>query len=126
EFTDLAIASPSPHRHLDGMADAAATAVLTRNVAIATPVIDTVRRHPSLLAQSAVTISHLSKGRFILGLGSGELENTVPYGFDFERSVSRFQESIEVIRLLWSSEGPVDFQGRFYRLQHARLAAEPF
>src|ERR671929_21137 len=77
EFTDLAIASPSPHRHLDGMAVAAATAVLTHNVPIATTVIDTVRRHPSLLAQSAITISHLSKGRFILGLGSGELENTV-------------------------------------------------
>ena len=72
------------------------------------------------------TISHCPKGRFILGLGSGERENCVPYGFDFERSVSRFQESIEVIRLLWSSEGPVDFQGKFYRLQHARLDAEPF
>src|SRR5579871_3067433 len=53
EFTDLALASPSPHRHLDGMAVAAATAVLTQNVPVATCVIDTVRRHPSLLAQSA-------------------------------------------------------------------------
>ena len=30
EFTDLALSSPSPHRHLDGMAVAAATAVLTQ------------------------------------------------------------------------------------------------
>ncbi len=29
EFTDLATVSPSPHRHLDGMAVAAAAAVLT-------------------------------------------------------------------------------------------------
>ena len=49
------------------MAVAAAAAVLTENVPIATSVVDTVRRHPSLLAQSALTIDHLAKGRFILG-----------------------------------------------------------
>lgn len=124
EFTDLALSSPSPHRHLDGMAVSAAAAVLTKNVPLATCVIDTVRRHPSLLAQSALTISHLSKGRFILGLGSGELENTVPYGFDFEKPVSRFEEAIKVIKLLWHSDGPVDFEGQFYRLEHARMDTE--
>lgn len=126
EFTDLATVSPSPHRHLDGMAVAAAAAVLTKNVPLATSVVDTVRRHPSLLAQSALTIDHLAKGRFILGLGSGESENTVPYGFDFARPVSRFEEALEVIRLLWESDRPVDFDGRFYRLRHARLDTEPY
>ncbi|MDY6998042.1 MAG: LLM class flavin-dependent oxidoreductase [Actinomycetota bacterium] len=126
EFTDLAQASPSPHRHLDGMAVAAAAAVLTENVPLVTSVVDTVRRHPASLAQSALTIDHLSRGRFILGLGSGESENIEPYGFDFARPVSRFEEALHVIRLLWESDGPVDFDGRFYRLQHARLDTEPY
>ena len=95
EFTDLASASPSPHRHLDGLAVAAAAAVLTEKVPLVTAVVDTVRRHPSLLAQTALTIDHLAKGRFILGLGSGESENTVPYGFDFSRPVSRFEEALD-------------------------------
>ncbi|MGV0875269.1 LLM class flavin-dependent oxidoreductase [Mycolicibacterium sp. XJ879] len=126
EFTDLATVSKSPHRHLDAMAVAAAAAVLTRNVPLVTSVVDTVRRHPSLLAQSALTIDQLAKGRFILGLGSGETENTVPYGFDFTRPVGRFEEALHVIRLLWDSDGPVDFDGRFYRLRHARLDTEPY
>ena len=126
EFTDLATASPSPHRHLDGMAVAAAAAVLTKNVPLVTSVVDTVRRHPSLLAQSALTIDHLAKGRFVLGLGSGETENTVPYGFDFAKPVSRFEEALKVIRLLWDSDGPVDFDGQFYQLHHARLDTEPY
>ncbi|MCV7217004.1 LLM class flavin-dependent oxidoreductase [Mycobacterium crocinum] len=126
EFTDLATVSPSPHRHLDGMAVAAAAAVLTTNVSLATSVVDTVRRHPAMLAQSALTIDHLSRGRFILGLGSGETENIVPYGFDFAKPVARFEEALKVIRLLWDSPGPVDFDGRFYRLEHARLDTEPF
>ncbi|MFZ3269243.1 MAG: LLM class flavin-dependent oxidoreductase [Mycobacterium sp.] len=126
EFTDLAGASPSPHRHLDGLAVASAAAVLTKNVPLVSAVVDTVRRHPSMLAQTALTIDHLSHGRFILGLGSGESENTLPYGFDFARPVSRFEEALAVIRLLWESDGPVDFDGRFYTLHHARLDTEPF
>ena len=126
EFTDLAVASPSPHRHLDGMAVAAAAAVLTENVPLVTSVVDTVRRHPASLAQTALTIDHLAKGRFILGLGSGEAENIEPYGFDFDRPVSRFEEALHVIRLLWDSDGPVNFDGQFYRLQHARLDTEPY
>lgn len=124
EFTDLATASPSPHRHLDGLAVASAAAALTKNVPIATSVVDTVRRHPAMLAQTAITIDHLSGGRFILGVGSGELENTVPYGFDFSKPVGRFEEALKVIRLLWDSEGPVDFEGQFFHLHHARMDAE--
>jgi phthiodiolone/phenolphthiodiolone dimycocerosates ketoreductase len=126
EFTDLATASPSPHRHLDGLAIASAAAVLTENVPIVSAVVDTVRRHPCMLAQTALTIDHLAKGRFILGLGSGESENIVPYGLDFTRAVSRFEEALTVIRRLWRSEGPVDFEGRFYSLRHARLDTEPY
>src|SRR5579863_3407266 len=121
EFTDLATTSPSPHRHLDALAMAGAVSVLTRNVPIATSVVDTVRRHPAMLAQTALTLDHLSKGRFILGLGSGETENTVPYGFDFAKPVGRFEEALQVIRLLWDSDHPVDYDGAFYRLRHARL-----
>jgi phthiodiolone/phenolphthiodiolone dimycocerosates ketoreductase len=126
EFTDLATTSPSPHRHLDALAVTGAVAVLTKNVSIATSVVDTVRRHPAMLAQTALTLDHLAKGRFILGLGSGETENTVPYGFDFTKPVSRFEEALKVIKLLWESEGPIDFQGQFYHLHHARMDTEPF
>lgn len=126
EFTDLATASPSPHRHLDALAVAGAAAVLTRNVPIATSVVDTVRRHPAMLAQTALTLDHLSQGRFILGLGSGETENTVPYGFDFSKPVGRFEEALHVIDLLWKSEGLVDFEGKFFTLRHARMDTDLF
>jgi phthiodiolone/phenolphthiodiolone dimycocerosates ketoreductase len=126
EFTELATVSPSPHRYVDSMAVAGAVAVLTERTPIATSVTDTVRRHPAMLAQTALTLSHLSKGRFVLGVSCGEQENTVPYGLDFSRPVSRFEEALEVITLLWASEGPVDFDGRFFHLEHARLDTEAY
>jgi phthiodiolone/phenolphthiodiolone dimycocerosates ketoreductase len=124
EFTDLATVSPSPHRQLDSIPIASAAGLLTSQMEIGTFVVDTVRRHPAMLAQTALTLDHVTKGRFLLGLGSGELENVVPYGFDFEKPVSRFEESIEVIKLLWHSDGPVNFEGDFYKLEHARLDTE--
>jgi phthiodiolone/phenolphthiodiolone dimycocerosates ketoreductase len=126
EFTDLAATSPSPHRHYDATAVAAAVAAATKNTLIATSVLDTVRRHPAMLAQTAITLDHIAKGRFVLGLGSGEMENCVPYGFDFERPVGRFEEALHVIRLLWETDGPVNYEGRFYQLHHARLDIEPY
>ena len=116
------IAQPAPASRWPG--DGGGNGVPTKTTPIASCVVDTVRRHPSLLAQSALTISHLSKGRFILGLGSGELENTVPFGFDFAKPVSRLEEAIKVIKLLWESDGPVDFAGHFYHLEHARMDTE--
>lgn len=124
EFTELATVSPSPHRQLDAFPVAAAASVLTSDVKLGTFVVDTVRRHPAMLAQTALTMDHISKGRFCLGIGSGELENIVPYGFDFRKPVARFEEAIEVIKLLWHSDGPVNFEGNFFNLEHARLDTE--
>jgi phthiodiolone/phenolphthiodiolone dimycocerosates ketoreductase len=124
EFTDLAEVSPSPHRYLDAVTLAGAVAARTSRMRLATSVLDTVRRHPVMLAQSALTLSHLSNGRFILGLGAGERENLAPYGFDHQRTVTRFAEALRLIRLLWSAEGPVDFAGQYFTLEHARLDAE--
>ena len=94
------------------MAVAAAAAVLTKNMPIATSVVDTVRRHPAMLAQTALTIDHLSKGRFILGLGSGELENTVPYGFDFAKPVSRLRGGDQGHQAAVGERRPGRFRGR--------------
>ncbi|MGE2734539.1 LLM class flavin-dependent oxidoreductase [Mycolicibacterium vaccae] len=125
EFTDLAEVSPSPHRYLDTVALAGAVATRTTQTWLATSVLDTVRRHPVMLAQSALTLSHLSGGRFILGLGAGERENLAPYGFDHRGTVSRFAEALRLIRLLWAADGPSDFVGRYFTLEHARLDTEP-
>ncbi|MGV0771706.1 LLM class flavin-dependent oxidoreductase [Mycobacterium syngnathidarum] len=124
EFTDLAELSPSPHRYLDTLSLAGAVAARTTRTRLATSVLDTVRRHPVMLAQSALTLSHISDGRFILGLGAGERENLAPYGFDHRCAVSRFTEALRLIRLLWNTDGPIDFAGQYFTLEHARLDTE--
>ena len=98
----------------------------TKRIRLGTAVTDAVRMHPASIARSALTLQHVSKGRFILGIGAGERENTEPFGIALSRSVSRTEEALRVIRLLWSSRDPVSFQGEFFQLRDAALALRPY
>src|SRR5581483_5552755 len=91
-------------------------------VRLGTGVTDPLRRHPATLAQAFVTLDHLTRGRAILGIGSGDRENIEPYGIDFRHRLERLEEALRVIRMLWDSHGrPVDFEGAFWRLRRARF-----
>jgi phthiodiolone/phenolphthiodiolone dimycocerosates ketoreductase len=79
-----------------------------------------------VLAQTALTIDHVTRGRSILGLGSGEQLNVTPYGMDWDRPVGHLDEAIDVIRLLWQADGAVDFAGAFYTLEDAVLGLQPY
>ena len=72
--------SPPPERCNvpDGFTVLAAMAAKTEKLTLGTSVTCTHRRHPYLLAQAVSTLDHLSKGRAILGLGSGEAINLSP------------------------------------------------
>jgi phthiodiolone/phenolphthiodiolone dimycocerosates ketoreductase len=87
---------------------------------LGTSVTDPIRRHPMALAQSFVTLDHMTEGRAILGLGNGLVENTEPYGFASKMRVSRLEEALEVLQLLFESGGkPVGYQGKYYQLDGA-------
>jgi len=68
-------------------------------------VTDAGRRNPAVTAQAAATLHLLTRGRAILGIGTGEREGNEPYGVDWSRPVARFEEAIATIRALWVSGG---------------------
>jgi phthiodiolone/phenolphthiodiolone dimycocerosates ketoreductase len=104
----------------------AAVAAVTERIKVGVAVTDVIRRHPAMLAMEALTVDHVAGGRAIIGLGSGERLNVTPYGMEFDKPVARLAEAIEVIRLLWSTDQPVDFDGQFFKLRDAVLGLEPF
>lgn len=126
EVTPVAALAPSPHTFFDTVACIAAAGVHTERIRLGTGVTDALRRHPAMLAQEWLTLDHLTRGRAILGIGSGEPENLTPYGFDFSKPVSKLEEALEVVRLLWESPGPVDFAGEFFQLCDAACGLEPY
>jgi len=120
ELTPAAAHVPSPHAYLDPFVMLGAMAADGGRARLGTGVTEPFRRHPATLAQAFVTLDHLTKGRAILGVGSGERENTEPYGMPFVNRVSRLEEALTIVRLLWESGGePVDFDGKIWKLRDA-------
>jgi phthiodiolone/phenolphthiodiolone dimycocerosates ketoreductase len=88
-----------------------------------TSVTDTVRRSPADLARVWMSLHHLSRGRAILGIGSGESENTHPFGLSPDPRVARLEETVVAIRAAWASAGdPLTHAGRFHDWNHATFA----
>lgn len=120
QVTSAARIVPSLDALFDPLQLLAVTATRIRGFDVGTSVTESIRRHPMSLAQSFVTLDHISKGRAILGIGNGIRENTEPYGLPYEHNVERLEEALTIIRLLWSSGGkPVSYQGSCWELRDA-------
>lgn len=121
---DSVLAKP----RLEPLTTLAAVATATRGVDLGTAVYLPPLRDPVHVAHLTATVDQLSGGRLALGVGVGigpdaeaEYGNLgVPFG---ERG-PRLSELLEVLRELWSGE-PVDFDGRFYRLEDASIGFGP-
>ena len=91
-----------------------------RRLKLGLAVTDTGRRNPAVTAQAAATLHLLSKGRAILGIGTGEREGNEPYGVDWSKPVGRFIDAVATIRALWESDGePVTRDSEFFPLHNA-------
>lgn len=86
-------------------------------------------RHPTLTARMASAVDDLSGGRLTLGLGAGWQEREhAHYGWDLlplPDRFARFEEGLEVVSRLLQQAEPVNFSGRYYRLQEAVLLPRP-
>jgi F420-dependent oxidoreductase-like protein len=74
-------------------------------------------RQPAATAMAAMTMDHLSGGRFILGLGvSGPQVVEGWYGMPFAKPLARTREYIGILRDIWARGGPVTNDGEHYPL----------
>jgi phthiodiolone/phenolphthiodiolone dimycocerosates ketoreductase len=90
-------------------------------------VTDTARRNPAVTAQAAATLHLLTRGRAILGIGTGEREGNEPYGVDWSKPVARFEEALATIRALWNSGGElVTRHSPFFPLHNAVFDLWPY
>lgn len=101
-----------------------AAAMKTTKVSMGT-IGDPHRVHPAVLAQRLATVDHISGGgRVFVCLGYGEKMNLDPYGIPWDRPLVRLEESVQVMRRLWSGES-VSFKGEFFTLDEAEVRIYP-
>ncbi|MFD6156146.1 LLM class flavin-dependent oxidoreductase [Nocardia sp. NPDC060256] len=121
DFTPQAKALPSPDAQFDYAPLLAHLAAGAGRVQLGVGVTDPHRRHPVMLAQTFLTLAHMTKVPPILGLGSGETENLDPYGFTWNRPVDRLEEALQVIRAALTEAERIDFTGKYYRIDKAPM-----
>jgi dimethylsulfone monooxygenase len=107
---------------------AAGLTALTKNIMVAaTSHLPTV--HPLVAAKAATTIDHISGGRFALNLVMGwftpEMEM---FGAPQREHDDRYEygdEWIEVVKRLWTDDGPFDYDGRYVHVKGAVSLPKP-
>jgi len=100
-----------------------AAATVTKRLRLGVLVTGNTYRNPALLAKMAATVDQISNGRLILGIGTGWYEREhEAFGWKFpgvkERS-DRLEEAVELIKLLFTANGPVSYEGQYYKLKDA-------
>jgi 5,10-methylenetetrahydromethanopterin reductase len=109
----------------DALATVAYLARSTGRIGLATGAINCFSRHPVQVALAAATLSTLSGGRFILGVGTGtERRVSEQMGMSFEGQYRTLREFIAIVRTALSGAG-VEHEGSKFRVSGVRLAEPP-
>ena len=91
----------------------------TKNVRLGTAIMQMSARQPAAAAMAAMTMDHLSGGRFILGLGvSGPQVVEGWYGMPFEKPLARTREYVKIVRDIVARDGKVTNEGPHYPLPY--------
>ena len=81
--------------------------------------------NPVDIAEQTVTLDHISNGRFVLGVGIGyRVAELSAFGTNRRDRVSRFEESIELMKLLWSGE-EINYDGKHWQVREVKLGLTP-
>jgi alkanesulfonate monooxygenase SsuD/methylene tetrahydromethanopterin reductase-like flavin-dependent oxidoreductase (luciferase family) len=120
---------PYQRRFLDTWTLVTAIAMRTKTVQVFPDVANIPLRPPAILAKAAASLDLLSGGRLELGLGAGGAWEAIKAIGGPVRtpgaSVSALEEAIQVIRLMWSGERGVRFDGKFYQLAGVQTGPKP-
>src|SRR3989440_5291922 len=112
---------PYQHHFLDAWSLIATLLAETDRVSFFTDVANLPLRPPAVMAKAAASLDVVSGGRFELGLGGGAFQDGIAGLGGPRRSggetVDAVEEAIDVIRLMWSEESSVSYQGRHYQLE---------
>lgn len=101
-------------------------AAITKNLKLGTGILILPQRHPIYVAKETATIDQLSKGRLLLGIGSGWLaEEFQALGLDFHKRGAMTDESIRALRALWT-EDVASFHGKHFNFDTVKMYPKPF
>lgn len=100
-------------------------AARTSRMLLGSGVLQVGTRSPVAVAQTAITLSNLSSGRFLLGLGaSGPQVIEGLHGVSFARPLARVAETVEIVRQVFAG-GKISYSGKEFQIPRPGGEAKP-
>ena len=104
----------------------AVVAARTRRIRLAPAVTVLPLHHPIRVAEQWASLDLLSGGRVDFAAGRGyDRREYRPFGVSFEDNQAIFEEGMEVVRRLWSANGPISHHGRHYHFDDVGITPQP-
>ena len=104
----------------------AQVAARTSRIRLAPAITVLPLHHPIRVAEQWATLDLLSGGRVDFAAGRGyDRREYGPFAISFEDNQGIFEEGMEVVQLLWTSEGPISHRGRHYRFADVAITPRP-
>jgi len=98
---------------------------MTESVELLTHVLVLPYHQPVVLAKQLATLDAMTRGRLLVGVGSGHLKPEFKtIGVDFEQRGAITDESIDVLKALWTGT-PESFEGRFFSFRDVTVEPRP-
>ena len=109
----------------DALTPLAYLADKTRQIKLATGIMQTTARTPAMTAMSALTLYDLTDGRFVLGLGaSGPQVVEGLHSTPFHPPLTRLRETVEICRMIFAGE-KVRYQGEVFQMPLPNSEGKP-
>jgi coenzyme F420-dependent glucose-6-phosphate dehydrogenase len=86
------------------------------------------RYHPAIIAQASATLDNMYPTRFLLGVGTGEAMNEVPFMNRWpawQERMDRLVEAITLMRKFWTSKAYFDFDSKYFPMKQVYLYTKP-
>ena len=110
---------------LDPLVALAACASVTTHLRLATGIFILPLRHPLLTARMTLTLQDVAGGRFLLGVGSGWLEEEFDaLAVPFDDRAARMDETLAILRRAWSGE-VFSHDGPLFAFGNVQVSPEP-
>jgi alkanesulfonate monooxygenase SsuD/methylene tetrahydromethanopterin reductase-like flavin-dependent oxidoreductase (luciferase family) len=104
----------------------AVVAASTRHIRLAPAVTVLPLHHPIRVAEEWASLDLISGGRVDFAAGRGyDRREYLPFGVSFDANQEIFEEGMEVVRRLWSADGPISHHGRHYRFDEVAITPQP-
>src|SRR5271170_3162146 len=101
-------------------------AARTKRIRLAPAVTVLPLHHPIRVAEQWATLDLLSGGRVDFAAGRGyDRREYLPFHAPFEDNQALFEEGMELVQRLWSSDSPISHHGKYYQFDNVAITPKP-